>query len=183
MKRLNSNGIKTSGQEWCGVYKLEIIYPQVSSCITVTCVVKGGLAGLHLASTSFSTDADLIDYGKIAKGATAMYVVGMLSRRWQEDSDSSEAKKNWTGLTYGASDGGTLIARLRRETEFTGVVRVNDTSSVAGELEITATLAESTVIFKVSSPELGEQSLTDFQSIGGNVILPTPNSSSRCVIL
>ncbi|GLQ88865.1 hypothetical protein [Dyella flagellata] len=183
MKKLNSNGIKTADQEWYGVDKLGILYPAVSSCVTVTCVVKGGLAGLHLASLAFPavTDADIAEYGKVAQGATAMYLVGMLSLRWEDD--SKESKRNFTGLKYGAADGGTLIARLREKTGFTGVVWVKDTSSLAGELEITATLAEGAVIFKVAATNLAEQRLADFTSIGGDVILPPPNNSSRCVIL
>lgn len=180
MKKLNSNGIKTQGQEWYGVDKLEIFYPAVSSCITITCVVKGGLAGLHLASMSFSTDADIAEYGKIAQGATAMYVVGMLSLRWE--STSHEAKRNYTGLTYGAADGGTLIARLREKTGFAGVVRVNDTSRPDAELDITAKLAGGAVIFRVAD-NLREEQLADFTFIGGDVILPSPKASSGCTIL
>lgn len=179
MKRLNSNGIKTPGQEWYGVDKLGIVYPEVSSCVTVTCVVKGGLAGLHLMSMSFSTDEDIAAYGVVAQGATEMYVVGMLSRRWE--TTSAEASKNRTQLNYGAGDGGTLIARLRKATGFAGVVSVSDTSSLGAELEITAQLAVGAVIFKVTADQKEKQLV--FTYVGGDVILPSPKSTPCCIIL
>lgn len=179
MKRLNSNGIKTAGQEWFGLDASQIVYPAVSSCVTVTCVVKGGLAGLHLASMPGAdiTDKDIATYGRIARGATAMYVVGMLSYRW-----ATESARNRSGLTYGGADGGTLIARLRQATGFAGVVSVSDTSDVGGELEITASLTSGVVTFAYSVSDGAPQPLTAFDYVAGDVMF-APQKSGCCVIL
>jgi hypothetical protein len=180
-KKLNSNGIKSKDQEWYGLDALKIVYPAVSSCVTVTCVVKNALAGLHLASMPFVeiTNQDIADYGKIAKGATAMYVVGMLSRRW-----TTKSLHNQSGLIYGSTDGGTLIARLREATGFAGVVLVSDTSELGSELEITASLTSNVVTFTyvVNSDSL-PQKLTTFEQVGGNVMFEPHKKSGGCVIL
>ena len=179
MIRLNSNGVKTPGQQWYGRDASQIVYPEVSSCITVTCVVDAGLAGLHLASMPGAdmTNDDIATFASIAGGASAMYVVGMLERRWETSS-----VKNRTGLTYQGVDGGTLVARLREATGYDGVVNVCDTSAVGVELTITASLARGVVTFVSSgSSGGGAQPLAGFVFVAGNVILrPPPKSSGGC---
>lgn len=180
MKKLNSNGIKTEGQEWHGIDASKITYPAVSSCVTVTCVVKNELAGLHLASMPGAeiTDNDIATYGKIARGATAMYVVGMLSRRWE-----AASARNRSGLTYGGASGGTLIARLRESTRFAGVVSVSDTSALGDELEIIASLSSGVVAFTYAIADNLAQPLTTFEHVGGDVMFDTQNGSGTCIIL
>ena len=180
MIELNSNGIKPPGQEWCGTDPVEILYPSVSSCITVTCVVEEGLAGLHLAAMLYAemTDKDITAYGEIVKNPTAMYVVGMLSRRWAADS-----QRNFTGLTYGSSSGGTLIARLREATQFAGVVFVCDTSGLGEELDITATRSLAGVEFAYVGPDGSKQTLTTFERVAGSVPFAPQKKSGGCIIL
>ena len=181
MKKLNSNAIKSIGQEWYGLDASQIVYPDVSSCVTVTCVVKGGLAGLHLASLAGPdiTDKDIAVYGKIAKGAKAMYVVGMLSRRWE-----TESVYNRSGLTYGTGSGGTLIARLRDATGFTDdVVFVKDTSGLGDELKITASLASDIVAFTYAESDGLAQTIDKFEQVAGTVMFGPQKKSGGCAIL
>ena len=179
MIELASNGVKTPGQEWYGRDASQIAYPAVSSCITVTCVVPSGLAGLHLASMlpADLTNKDIATFAAIAKGASAMYVVGMLSSRW-----ATASVRNRTGLTYTGSGDSTLIARLREATGYDGVVNVADTSEIGGEITITASLARGVVTFTTSTSEaLLPQPLTAFEFVAGNVMLgPPPKSSGGC---
>ncbi len=180
MIKLNSNGVKTPGQEWYGTDPVEILYPSVSSCIAVTCVVKDGLSGLHLAAMLYAdmTDKDIAAYGEIVKNPTAMYVVGMLSRRWAADSP-----RNFTKLTYGSDDGGTLIARLRKATQFAGVVFVSDTSGLGGELDITATRSLAGVEFAYAGSDGIKQTLTTFEHVAGSVPFAPQKKSGCCIIL
>jgi len=183
MIRLNSNAIKTQGQQWYGRDAAQIVYPSVSSCITVTCVVGEMLAGLHLASMAGSeiTNKDISTFGTIAEGAGAMYVAGMLSRRW-----TTSGVKNQTGLIYQGIDGGTLIARLREATGYAGVVNVCDTSEVGEEITITASRTGTAATFTTSRDDGGGLApLVGFEAMAGNVILVSASKkkSGGCIIL
>ncbi|MGH8159257.1 MAG: hypothetical protein ACREPQ_14145 [Rhodanobacter sp.] len=175
MLTLESNGIggsSTTGGtgKWYGTDATTIHYPGVDTCVTVTCVVKEGLAGLHLAASCFAatTAENLATYGENAKGASAMHVVGNLARGWS----ATPEIKNLTKMVYLPEGGGTLIARLRQATGFQGVVQVIDTSDRGDAVDITATLAGETVNFHVSGSDPTPSLLPPGKFVAGDVILP-----------
>jgi len=170
--RLASNGIKTAA--WYGTDASRIVYPHVSSCVTVTCLTRGRLAGLHLAMflRQEETDEDLHTFATVAKGATSMYLIGMLGG-WMDGN-----ARNRTGLHYQSTGKGTLIERLRDILEYDGIVHVCNTSGLSGEIEIVASLSQGGVSFTWSD-ECGEdpalaKPLTQFQAVAGTVIFQQP---------
>ena len=178
MIELASNGNRSS--KWQGSDDSTIVYPGIEICITVTCAAKGKLAGLHLipmAGPHF-TEQDIVAYGTIAKGATAMYVVGMLSDQWTEG-----GRKNQSGLAYVSQSGGTLIERLRDATGFQGVVNVFDTSGLGDTLTITASLSSAGVTFTYAVKSGAAQQITGFTQVGGNVMPMPKKRSGGCTIL
>jgi hypothetical protein len=180
MIKLASNG-RASYSVFMGTDAEKIVYTEVVTCITVTCVVGKKLAGIHLfcMAGEYFTNKDLTDFGGIADGASAMYIAGMISKAWDDT-----GSKNNTGLKYSSGTGGTLIDTLRHMTGYDGVVYVYDTSDCGSELTITASLTGSAAAFTYE-PKDGTPktiSITDFQMVAGN-IMPTPKKKAKCVIL
>lgn len=183
MIKLASNGNKGTGDAWCGRDPASIVYPHVSSCITVTCVARGQLAGAHLSiyPTREETDADLAVFAPLAAGASAMYVIGVLEG-W------SAQRRNRTGLHYQGLGGGSLIARLREAVGYDGVVQTCDTSAFSSEVKLTASLAGDVATFTWRRHgEPAVQPVIGFQSIAGTVMFAAPAGGDGgcvgCVIL
>lgn len=129
MIRLGSNGRGSKDAlPWLGTDKV-ISYPQVSTCITVTAVVGSTLVGCHLfyLMTNEQTVQDLAEFGRMAAGASKIYLVGMLTN-W------AGTGRNRTGLSH---VDGSLLDAICNACSYTGVVEVYDTSG-KGEIVITA---------------------------------------------
>lgn len=142
MLSLGSNGpTLEQNRVWHGVDGSQIVYPSVSTCITVTCVAGSKLIGCHLfyRNQPDKMNDDLKTFGDLAKAqgsVSSMYVVGML--------DSWKASKaNWTRYY---SDDGTLYRKLREVTGYLLGIAEYDTSG-QGEVDITALRAGPNVQF------------------------------------
>lgn len=136
MTSLASNGRIGNGAAHTGTDKNAITYPAVSTCITLTAICTAGLAGIHLfrGNSNAITVGDLEAWGELAAGTTAVYLVGMITGgQW------TGGARNLTGLTYTGVNGGTLVAEVRRVLgNFAGTVYVNDTTALAGEVDLQA---------------------------------------------
>ena len=182
MIKLASSGYKASGKRWYGVDPNAIVYPHVSSCVTVTCVTPAGLAGLHLAYvlSQEETRADLATFAPCAEGATSLYVIGVLGA-WVPGG------KNRTGLHYQGQGGGTLIERLREATGYGGVVQTCDTQAFSSEVRLRATLTRGVATFTWEVHAAPNPlPVTHFEHVAGNVMF-TPRAPGNagcagCVI-
>lgn len=182
MIELGSNGNRYGTEKpYMGDDPGVIVYTDVDTCITVTCVVSKKLTGIHLARTVFPTDTegDLEKFGKMSNGASAMYIVGMLSK----EGTWTSGTKNRTGLTYQVTGGGTLVEKLRKHSNYAGVVNVYDTSNCAG-IDIKAQFAGEGATLSYALTGNNEYKVIDaFTQIAGNVIPQTALKNNKgCII-
>ncbi|OUR89164.1 hypothetical protein A9Q81_22285 [Gammaproteobacteria bacterium 42_54_T18] len=144
MITLASNGPSLEPGIWHGVDGREILYPAVSTCITVSCVAGDKIIGIHLFyhNQAEKTELDLATFAREVKEQGAdvksVYIVGMLTRSWQA------AQKNWTGLF---ADDGTLYTAIRRHLGYQLAMGIYDTSADGPELNIKATKVQGSISY------------------------------------
>jgi hypothetical protein len=121
--------------KWYGEDAKEISYPQVSTCITVTCIAGGKLVGCHLfyRNTKDKADTDLKTFGDLAKGQGPVGWVGVVGMfdSWKTSG------KNWTTYLWDDADGGLLLKKVREVLGYVLGISVYDTSG-KGEIDILA---------------------------------------------
>lgn len=124
MIKLYSNGKVTTLGPWMGHDPSRIVYPAVSSCLTITCVVGNVLYGMHLAcvlTDKEKVDGDLETFGdEVARAGTltAVYVIGVFGS-WVR------GPRNMSGYQW---NDGSLPQRLADVLQFTGNLRIAEAS-------------------------------------------------------
>lgn len=174
MINLGSNSILTE-LPWLGSDTV-ITYPSVITCITVTCVCGSTLVGCHLfyGNSNEKTLEDMQAFGAKAKGASKMYLVGMLDS-W------GSGVRNRTGLRFAD---GSLVQALRESCAYTGTILVYNTSSES-EVEIRADYVSASTAQIAYTPGSSSSAVTlrtsDF-TLGASNVIKT-SSGDSCNIM